>query len=168
MKSNWPDDPALQEEMHRRGVRVRILRSAILWTPLFAVMAVLFLFYLWDTALNSGDRGGSWVLVVVIGVMTGLFGFQAIQSLLDLYGEPRRRTGMVTRRWSRNDSFIIKSHYIRLGKQILRGDEFQLAGVKDGDYVDVTYYEHSAVVIWLEKVAPPESSEIAGGEPLLL
>lgn len=168
MTANWKDDPNLQEEMHRRGVRGRIVRSAILWTPLFAIMSVLFLFYLWDRALNSGDRGGSWVLVVILGVMATLFGFQAMQALLDLFGSPTSRTGMVTRRWSRSDSFVIKSHYIRLGKQILRGDEFQLAGVKEGDYVDVTYYPHSAVVIWLEKVPTPESSETAGGEPLLL
>lgn len=165
MKSNWKDDPSLQEEMHRRGVRGRIVRSALLWTPLFALMAVLFLFYLWDTALNSGDHGGSWVLVVIVGVVAALFGFQASQSLLDLRGEPSNRTGMVTRRWSRSDSFVIKSHYIRLGKQILRGDEFQLAGVKEGDWVDVTYYSHSAVVIWLDKVpAPLDTAEALSAE----
>ena len=161
MTPNWKDDPAIQEAMHRRGVRGRILRSALLWTPLFVLFLLLFVFYLWDTALNSGDHGGSWALVVIIGVMTALFGFQSTQALMDLFGNPSSRTGMVTRRWSRSDSFIIKSHYIRLGKQILRGDEFQFAGVKEGDYVDVTYYTHSAVVIWLEKVAPPEEGETA-------
>ena len=166
--TNWRDDPDIQEEMHRRGVRARILRSAIVWTPLFVVMAALFLFFLWDTALNSEGHGGSWVLVVILGIMASLFGFQAIQALLDLYGEPHNRTGMVTRRWSRSDSFVIKSHYIRLGKQILRGDEYQLAGVKDGDYVDVTYYPHSAVVIWLEKMPSPESAEGASSERPLL
>lgn len=157
MKPNWKDDPQMQEEAHRRGVRARITRSAILWTPLAIFMALLFLFYTWDTAFNSGDHGGSWVLVIIIGVMAGLFVFQAAQALLDLFGEPSTRTGLVTRRWSRSDSFIIKSHYIRLGKQILRGDEFQLAGVKEGDYVDVTYYSNSAVIIWLEKVPAPGS-----------
>ncbi len=162
--TNWKDDPDIQEEMRRRGVRSRILRSAILWTPLFAVMAGLFFFFLWDTAFNSAGHGGSWVLVVILGIMASLFGFQAAQASLDLYSEPHSRTGMVTRRWSRSDSFVIKSHYIRLGKQILRGDEYQLAGVKDGDYVDVTYYRHSAVVIWLEKLPPPESTDVAGSE----
>ena len=166
--TNWKDDAELQQEMHRRGVRSRILRSAILWTPLFALMAALFLFFLWDTALNSEGHGGSWVLVVILGIMASLFGFQAIQALLDLYGEPHNRSGMVTRRWSRSDSFVIKSHYIRLGKQILRGDEFQLAGVRDGDYVDVTYYPHSAVVIWLEKIPTPEDVAATGSEPSLL
>lgn len=165
MKSNWKDDPGLQEEMHRRGVRSRIVRSAILWTPLAVIMGLLFLFYVWDTAFNSADHGGGWVLVIILGIMTGLFGFQAAQALLDLSGEPSTRTGLVTRRWSRSDSFVIKSHYIRLGKQILRGDEFQLAGVKEGDYVDVTYYSNSAVIIWLDRVPAPESSVAAEHEP---
>ena len=161
MKQNWKDDPDLQEEMHRRGVRNRIVRSAILWTPLAVMMGLLFLFYVWDTAFNSGDHGGSWVLVIIMGVMAGLFAFQSGQALLDLYGEPATRTGLVTRRWSRSDSFVIKSHYIRLGKQILRGDEFQLAGVKEGDYVDVTYYSNSAVIIWLDRVPAPETGNAA-------
>ena len=165
MKPIWKDDPDLQEEMHRRGVRSRIVRSAILWTPLAVIMGLLFLFYAWDTAFNSGDHGGGWVLVVIMGIMTGLFGFQAAQALLDLFGEPCTRTGLVTRRWSRSDSFVIKSHYIRLGKQILRGDEFQLAGIKAGDYVDVTYYPYSAVVIWLDKAPAPQSSDPADTEP---
>lgn len=165
MSRDWNDDPAIQAELHRRGVRARVMRSAILWTPLFVLMALLFLFYLWDTALNSSERGGSWVLVTIIGVITGLFGFQASQAWMDLLGEPVTRVGMVTRRWSRSDSFVIKSHYIRVGNQILRGDEFQLAGVKDGDYVEVSYYPHSAVVIWLEKVPPPEDASAAKIDP---
>ena len=95
MKQNWKDDPDLQEEMHRRGVRNRIVRSAILWTPLAVMMGLLFLFYVWDTAFNSGDHGGSWVLVIIMGVMAGLFAFQSGQALLDLYGEPATRTGLV-------------------------------------------------------------------------
>ncbi|MEP7214620.1 MAG: hypothetical protein ABI782_00110 [Anaerolineaceae bacterium] len=164
MKPNWKDDSALQEEMHRRGVRSRVVRSAIVWSPLAVIMGLLFLYFVWDTALNSGGHGGSWVLVTIMGVMAGLFAFQAGQALLDLFGEPSRRTGLVTRRWSRSDSFVIKSHYIRLGKQILRGDAFQLAGIKEGDYVDVTYYPNSAVIIWLDKVPAPEPGTTAGPE----
>ena len=38
----------------------RVLRSAIIWTPIFVLFAGLFVFYLLDTLLNGGDRGGTW------------------------------------------------------------------------------------------------------------
>ncbi|MBA4181902.1 MAG: hypothetical protein C0506_15030 [Anaerolinea sp.] len=154
---SWQEDPALQAELHRQSIRGRVLRSAIIWTPIFVLFAGLFVFYLLDTLLNGGDRGGTWVLVVILGIVTSLFGFQAMQAVLDLVGEPRKRAGEVTRRWSRTDSLVMKSHYIRLDKEIMRGDAYQLAGIKEGDYVEATYYPHSAVLIWVEKVPKPEA-----------
>lgn len=153
---NWQDDPELQAEKHRQSVHGRMVRSAILWTPIFLVCAALFLFYLFDTAFMDGDRGGTWVLVVILAIVTGLFGFQASQALLDLNDEPRKLTGEVTRRWARTDSLVMKSHYVRLDRLILRGDAFQLAGIAEGDYIEASYYPHSAVLIWAEKIPRPK------------
>lgn len=154
---NWHDDPEILADIKRRGVRSRIIRSAVLWTPLF--LAALFgtLYYIFDTA-TGGDHGGTWVLVVVLGVLTALFGFQSVQSVADLRSQPLEEDGFVTRRWSRSDSFVMKSHYIRLGKRILRGDVDLLATIKEKDYVHVTYYPHSAVIVWIDKIPPPEGS----------
>lgn len=159
---SWQDDPELQAEMHRQGVRRRLIRSAIIWTPIFALFAGLLVFYFVDTLFNGGDKGGTWVLVVILTIVTGLFGFQAVQAILDLKGEPQKAVGEVTRRWSRTDSLVMKSHYIRLEKQILRGDAFQLAGIKEGDYVEATFYQHSATLIWAEKVPKPGDDEDLG------
>jgi hypothetical protein len=103
----------------------------------------------------GGDNGGTWFLVVVLAVLTLLFGFQAIQSGLDYFGDPKVATGFVTRRWARSDSLVVKTHYIRLDKQILRGDQLILDGIREGDYVEATFYPHSAVLLWVEKQDPP-------------
>ena len=152
---NWKDDPEIKAEIAARGVRGRLIRSALLWTPLFLLALFGALYYAVDTILG-GDHGGTWVLVVVLGVLATLFGFQCIQTLLDLRSEPREERGFVTRRWSRSDSLVMRSHYVRMGKHILRGDVDLLANIKEDDYVEVSFYPHSAVLVWIEKMEPPE------------
>ena len=89
----------------------------------------------------------------------GLLSFRrAIQSALDYFGDPKVATGRVTRRWARSDSLVVKTHYIRLDKQILRGDQLILDGIREGDYVEATFYPHSAVLLWVEKKDPPEEA----------
>ena len=156
--SNWSDDPELAARLHAHRVRSGILRSALIWTPIFLVTFGAFLAYLADTLFGLG-LGGTWFLVVVLGLLALLFGFQAFQSILDLRSEPLEATGLVTRRWSRNDSIIMRSHYIRLDQRILRGDVMLLAEVKEGDRLSVHYYPHSAVIVSLEKVRPERGPE---------
>ncbi len=154
---NWQEDDELRIEMKKQSVRSRIMRSAILWTPLFLVSLGGTLFYLFDTA-TGGDRGGTWVLVVILAVLATLFGFQSVQSLMDLRAAPQSTSGFVTRRWSRSDSFVMKSHYVRIEKRILRGDLDLLDGIVEDDHVQVSFYPHSAVIVWLEKTPPPETN----------
>lgn len=157
---NWADDPALQDEVRARSVRNGIIRSAIIWTPFFVAIGGLFLFFLFDVLFNGGDNGGTWFLVVVLGIIASLFGFQSIQSLQDLRSEPASTTATIARRWTRSDSIVLKSHYVRLATgQILRGDVVTLAGIKEGDRVALTYYRHSAVIARLDKLpVEPEAS----------
>ena len=153
---NWQDDPQIRAEIKARGVRSRIVRSAVLWTPLFLISLGAALFYLFDTVLGS-SHGGTWVLVIVLSVIATLFGFQSVQSLLDLRAAPLETTGLVTRRWARNDSLVLRSHYVRIDNRILRGDSDLLANIKEGDYVEASYYPHSAVIVWIERRPPPAS-----------
>ena len=155
---NWQDDPEIQRQLRERSVRNGILRSAIIWTPLFLITAGALLFFLFDM-LTGGERG-TWFLLVVLALFTTLFGFQSIHALLELRGEPRETQDVVVRRWSRTDSFVMRSHYIRLAsKQILRGDLDLLDGVREGDRVNVRYYPHSAVITWVERIESAEFSE---------
>ncbi|MGH2634034.1 MAG: hypothetical protein ACRDG3_11540 [Tepidiformaceae bacterium] len=154
---NWKDDPEIQAEIRRRGTRGGLIRSAVLWMPLFLVCLGGTLFYLVDV-LTGSSYGGTWVLVVILAILATLFGFQAIQSAMDLTGPPSEESGYVERRWSRRDSLVMQTQYLRLGRRILRGDGDMLAAIKEGDYVDVTFYSHSAVIVWVEKQkAPPDA-----------
>jgi hypothetical protein len=158
---NWNDDPQIVRERQKSAARSRLLRSIIIWGPLFLLSLGAFLFWTFDRAFLGGDNGGTWFLVVVLAVLTLLFGFQAIQSALDYFGEPKTDLGYVTRRWARSDSLVVRTHYIRVGKQILRGDQVILDGIREGDYVEATYYPHSAVLLWVEKRDPPGGAEKA-------
>ena len=159
---NWNDDPQLARERQKSAARGRLLRSIIIWGPLFIASLAGLLFWTFDRAFLDGDNGGTWFLVVVLAVLTLLFGFQAIQSGLDYFGEPATQTGLVTRRWARSDSLVVKTHYIRVGKTILRGDQVILDGIREGDYVEATFYPHSAVLLWVEKKESPEAQAAAG------
>ncbi len=151
---NWHEDPEIRRPFAIAAARGGLIRTAVIWMPLFVATAVALLFFLFDQ-LTGGGRG-SWFLVIVLAVLTTLFGFQGMQATLDLVGEPLEKTAEVTRRWSRSDSIVMKSHYIRTDSgEILRGNVVLFDGIEPGDRVKVLYYPHSAVVIDLEKVKEP-------------
>lgn len=153
---NWKDDPQLQAALAESRVRSSLMRSAIIWTPLFLAALVAFLFFAFDEA-TGGDRG-SWFLVGLLTVFSVLLGFQALQPLLDLFGEPAEVSGVVVRRWSRTDSLVVRSHYIRIERKIFRIDRDLHGDLAEGDNIRVRYYPHSAAVIAVERLAPPETA----------
>lgn len=151
---NWQDDPEIQQQLRERGVRNGIVRTAVIWTPFFLLSLGTFLYFLVD--LLTGGNKGTWFLIVVLGLFTTLFGFQSIQALLDLRSKPREVDDVVTRRWTRTDSLVMKSHYVRLGAgQILRGDPVTLAEIREGDRVVARFYPHSAVLVACERIIEP-------------
>ena len=160
---NWHDDPEVQRKLQERAAHNRLIRSAITWSPFFLLSAGALVFFTFDRAFLDGDHGGTWFLVVILAILTILFGFQGAQSVLDLFrGQPTSATDFVGRRWARSDSFVMRSHYIRLDKMILRGDGLILDGIREGDYVEARYYPHSAMLVWVEKREPPEEAERPG------
>lgn len=160
---SWQDDPEIQKEMRARSVRGKLLRSAVIWGPLFLITLAGTLFYTADILFMDREYGATWVLVTIVGILAVLFGFQAVQSVLDFFDKPRTERGYVTRRWARSDSLVVRSHYMRLERKILRGDAYLLAEIKEGDYVEATFYPHSAVLVWVDKAEPPKAGE--GGTP---
>lgn len=148
-------DPQLERALKTRAVRAGIMRAAVLWTPLGLAAAGAFVYFLIDRAFRGGESGSTWFLVVVLGLLALLFGYQAVQSVLDLFTQPRKRRGRVTRMWSRRDSLVAKTYYLRVDRQILRADAHGIAGVREGDWVEVTYFPHSAVLVWADVVDGP-------------
>ncbi len=154
-QQQWANDPDVMRAMAAARVRRGLWMNTLLWMPLFVLFFGLFIFFLADRIFDYG-KGSTGFLIFVVGVMAALFGFQGFQSLFDLLSSPREREGFVTRRWARSDSFVLKSHYIRMDKQILRIERAFHDDIKEGDYVKITYYHHSAVVIHADRLPPPE------------
>jgi hypothetical protein len=154
---SWQDDPEVQRQIRMNAARGKIMRSMILWMPLFLASLGGLLWFGFDLFFNDGENGGTGFLLVILLILTVLFGFQAIQNFLDYFGEPRVERGIVTRRWARNDSLVLRTHYMRIGKNILRGDAYLLDGIREGDYVEVTFYPNSALLIWAEQREDPNA-----------
>lgn len=152
---NWQNDLEIAADLEAARARGRLIRSVALWGPVFAVTASALVFFFIDRLAMGGDHGGTWFLVGFLALLSFLFGFQAAQAVLDLSGGLQEATGTVTRRWSRSDSLVMRSHYIRLdNKRILRiGAEFH-TGIREGDHLRVKFYPHSALVVWAERVTP--------------
>ena len=138
-----------------RGVRMGIIRSAVLWSPFFAASFGALLFFLVDR-LTGGDRATIFLLVV-LSILSLLFGFQAMQSILDVFAAPHTRTGVVTRRWAKRDSLVMKTHYLRVEGTILRADEDLVMEIKEGDEVEVRYYRHSGVLLACKRLKVAEA-----------
>lgn len=161
-KDDWRSDPDIVEREHRRSVRAGIVRSAAIWTPIFAITFAGLLYFGIDRAL--GDGRATWVLLTILIVLSALFGVQSYQTLSDLRGSTKTVTDRVSRRWTRSDSFIVRSHYIRLNRLILRGDVYVLDQVKAGDTVEVEYYPHTAIIVALQRL-PESTAHLAEQEP---
>ena len=160
---NWQNDPEIQRKRRERQVRNGILRTALLWTPFFVVTVGALFFFVFDKA-TGGDRS-TWFLLVVLVILSVLFGSQSIQSILDLVGQPQRTKGEVTRRWARNDMLVMKTHYLRIDAQIMRGDIDLLVDVKVGDQVEVRFYRHSAIIVAVERL-PAAVEQPAAAAPV--
>lgn len=155
---DWQTDPYLRRIEMERTARNAVLRSAIIWTPFFVVALAALCWAVVDR-LFIGD-GSTWFLVVVLSVLTFLFGYQSIQAIRDLVGGSRTIEGEVKRKWSRTDSLVLRSHYIRLHtKQIIRIDDVFHGDVKVGHWVSVRYYPHSAMAIECESIDDPRDTE---------
>ncbi len=143
--------PPLDDPDQARHVRRGIIRTAIIWTPLFAICLGAWVYFLADQVFGL-DRGGTWFLVVVLSIFAFLTGTQSIQALRDLREGPQELEGEVRRRWSHRESFVWPTTYIRIGKKVLRGDGWLLQKVSAGDRVRLRYYPHSAVLIGVQRV----------------
>ncbi len=152
------DERARRLAVARAGLR----RTAMIWTPLFLATAGGALWYVFSEVAGGG--GGGWVLPVILLAMASLCGFQALQALRDLRGQPRLIGGTITRHWSRGDLFVARSHYLRLdNRQIVRVDKVQHQLVKRGDYVEVEYFSGSMLAVTVEKRERPDGDEGPGG-----
>lgn len=152
---NWQSDPILfRAEMERR-VRSGLRRTAITWTPLF-IAALGGFGYFVILPLFQGE-GLRIVPVFIFGGLAFLFGFQAISAIRDLREGPRTTQGVVARAWRARDSLVFRTYYIRLHtRAILRGDYDFHGHIRNGDYVEATYFRRSSVIIECNVLEQPQ------------
>lgn len=141
--------------------RTALVRSALFYTPLFALTLIGIVSIL----LGLFDGG---VLLLIIGIVGAfLFGYQSIQSLRDLRVHQLSVTqGPVSRIWSKMDLFISRSYYINVNRNIfriplqsywdLREEAKRMrADGTDDDYrieVRVEHYPHTGNVVSVERL----------------
>ena len=155
---NWRDDPDILVAEQEHSAHARVIRSALLWTPVFALCFGCWVYFGFDRVARGGDGGSTWFLMVVLTGLTALFAFPSIQALLDLRGGPREDEVLVVRRWSRRDAFVVKNHFLKLESgQILEGNALSIEGVEEGGRALVRYYPHSAILIWAQRAEPRTS-----------
>lgn len=143
--SNDPTKKAQEEQMARSA----LVRTAVIWTPLFALSGGALLYFLAGQLFDFGN--GTWFLVVVLSILSFLFGYQAIGALRDLAGGTAEMRGIVTKRWSRSDSIVMRTHYIRIEGKIFRINKLLHGDVKQGDEVSIRFYPASMLVVSLER-----------------
>ncbi|HEX5370179.1 MAG TPA: S1 RNA-binding domain-containing protein [Dehalococcoidia bacterium] len=114
--SEW--SASREEDIENRG---RVVRMAILYTPIALVSVVLTL--LGAIKMAMGD-GGFVVLFVLFGVVGFLTGFQAIAYLKDLSKAPMAYEGEITKKWHKGNLliFFLPSYYIAIDTRIHKGN----------------------------------------------
>ena len=128
-----------------------VLRSALLFTPFFLASLAIFLYVLNDT-ISNGATTGQVVGLVLSSSVALLLGYQAVQALRDLVASPIETEGLVERRWSRNEFFIMQNAYIFVDRTVFRIEQQQANDVAPGDTVRVMHYPHTGTVERVEVI----------------
>lgn len=161
----------MQETLPGRGA---LLRSAILFTPLFLAALLMTL------AILVGAFDGGVILLVLGVILSLLFGYQAIQALRDLRANRLDVTqGPVTRIWSKMDLFVTRSYYINVNRNIFRiplhaywdlreeAKRMRADGTDEDNRIEVRveHYPHTGNVTKVERLGVvPVSQPEASGE----
>ncbi|MGD9933283.1 MAG: hypothetical protein AB7T37_06145 [Dehalococcoidia bacterium] len=159
------DEAPLQTNPSReRAVKISLIRNALLWGPVFLATVGALVFFTYDR-ITGPEHGGTWFLTGVLAFFSIVFLVPSLGAIRDLRRGPSQISGMVARKWTKRDSFVIKSWYIRVGRNIYRGDQEMLGAIAAGDIVTMRLYQHSGVILAIRKEEPLVPDEPAEDEP---
>lgn len=139
------DEP--QAKATERATRRRLVGSAIIYATLFALalaVAVLSVARILD---------GGIILDGLASLVALLLGYQAIQTVRDLYADPVRAEGPIGRHWSKTDFILMHSHYISLRRTIFSISVEEWFDLDEGALVGITYFPHTNTVISVERLS---------------
>jgi len=93
---------------------------------------------------------GLIITLLLLTLAALLTGYQSVQCLRDLWSSPQVSSGLIARKWSRADLFILHSHYIYVERSVFKVTPFIHSELKEGDAVSVTHYPHTNTIISVE------------------
>jgi hypothetical protein len=157
--------------MFGSSARASVIRTAVFYTPLFVASAIGAL------AILSGIWNGGIVLLIILLILSFLFGYQSIQSLRDMRKEMTTTRGPILRIWSKRDVFVSKSYYITVNRNIykipltsyfdLREEAKRMRDAELDDYrieVEIVHYPHTGTVESVERLGQVRVSQ--DGRPI--
>jgi hypothetical protein len=138
--------PGLEEAY--RAARSSLIRVALVFTPLF----LLSLAGIGIVIFNLVREGPSGLIITLLLLCLAAFltGHQSIQSLRDLRSSPQVSSGLVDRKWSRADLFVLRSYYIYVDRSVFKVTPLIYTELEEGDTVSVNHYPHTNTVISVE------------------
>ena len=138
--------PGLEEAY--RAARSSLIRVALVFTPLF----LLSLAGIGIVIFNLVREGPSGLIITLLLLSLAAFltGHQSIQSLRDLRSSPTVSNGLVDRKWSRADLFVLRSYYIYVDRSVFKVTPLIYTELEEGDKVSVNHYPHTNTVISVE------------------
>jgi hypothetical protein len=139
--------PPGPEEAHH-AARSSLFRVALVFTPLFLLSLAGIGIIVFD--LVREGPSGLIITMVLLLLAAFLTGYQSIQSLRDIRSSPTLSGGLVDRKWSRADLFILRSHYIYVGRSVFKVTPLIYLELEEGDTVSVRHYPHTNTVISVE------------------
>jgi hypothetical protein len=131
-----------------RAARASLVRTALLFTPLFLLSLAGMGVVIWE--LVSEGPSGLIITVLLLCLAAFLTGHQSIQSVRDLRSSPRISNGLVDRKWSRADLVILRSYYIYVDRSVFKVTPLIYTELEEGDTVSVNHYPHTNTVISVE------------------
>ena len=139
--------PPGPEEAYR-AARSSLIRVALVFTPLF----LLSLAGMGIVIFNLVREGPSGLIItlVLLSLAAFLTGHQSIQSLRDLRSSPTVSSGLIDRKWSRADLFVLRSYYIYVSRSVFKVTPLIYTELEEGDTVSVNHYPHTNTVIAVE------------------
>ncbi len=135
--------------------RRRLVRDAIIYTPIFVAVLVA-----WAVALAGVIRqggGGGVFLLVLLTLVALLVGFQSLQSLRDLRSTLVTSEGEVRRKWRRAEFLLFPAYYLYLNRNVFRITPLTYHQVQPGDFVAVLHYPHTSTVVSVTRLRRSET-----------
>jgi len=150
----------------RPDARRSVVRSAMIWTPVFVASAALSV-QLAIVALD--DSPGAWVSFAITALIALLSGVSAFGALRDLYAEPIDTVGAIDRKWRKSDVLLFRGHYLLIGKRVFRIPREIYDAMPDvGSPIRVEHYPHTnALISWSRVQRQAESRPAPADEPAL-